>query len=229
MSKTSIFVVIVALFLIIGSFFFHPPSHQQNDVNSIGNEPSTSVTPGTGTIALATYTNPTYGFEIRYPMNLATSSEFKAYYALLESWRIGASDTGKGVKLVSIISKRIENENSYPRYFDAEVRVSASKDKADVTDCYKNDTGHDDTTVGEKVINGVTWKTFTLDDAAMMQYLAGTSYRTIHNGACVVMEHIKAGSSYRDDPKTPSDPTDAELNSYFDNLSGVVETFRFLP
>ena len=60
------------------------------------------------------------------------------------------------------------------------------------------------------MINGITFNKLIIQDAAMMQYLEGISYRTVHNGMCFAIEQLKTGSNYREE-SSPEDIPDAEL------------------
>ena len=66
-----------------------------------------------------------------------------------------------------------------------------------------------------------------VQSAGMMQYLVAESYRTIHNGACYVIEQIKTGSSYREGPSSKDIP-ESVLDGYYDSISTMVQTFKFI-
>jgi hypothetical protein len=47
----------------------------------------------------------------------------------------------------------------------------------------------------------------------MMKYVRGSSYRTIYNNTCYVIEQIKAGTTYKDDTMLPG-YTEKELDNF---------------
>lgn len=63
----------------------------------------------------------------------------------------------------------IENAPYYPRYFGAELRIGASKDEKDVKNCLVS--SYNSLPPTTQVINGVTFRIFPIQDAAMMQYI----------------------------------------------------------
>lgn len=174
------------------------------------------------------YTNDNYGFTFSYPASLTLETSFQSYYHLPSLWRSGATPGTSGVSIISIPSFRIKQDNAYPRYFSAEVRIGASSDPRDIADCYKNDGSSAGIPATTEIINGTEFMKFTLGSAGMMQYMTGVSYRTIHNNTCFAIEQIQAGSTYRDDETTnTNDISDEELDSYYNSLADIVQTFRF--
>lgn len=191
-----------------------------------GDATSTSSSASSSESSLETYANPTYGFAISYPSELRTEP-FTVFHALKNSWRVNSPSDIRGTSIVSIPVFRIDNSTStkkaYPLFFDTEVRVGVSGNTAD---CYARDEGYTMQTVIDTDINGVTWKKFIFGDAAMMQYLSGASYRTIHDDRCYVIEQIRTGSVYRDDSMTES-YTDRDLDDFYARTTPIVMSFRF--
>lgn len=177
------------------------------------------------------YANDEYGFEIFYPKDLTPTSDFGTFYHLPALWRSGAlvdeNGLSNGKPIISIPVFYTESDNSYPRYFSAQLRIGASADPKDVATCLQNDQGFTAEPKSDAVINGTDFKKFEFADAAMMQYLKVISYRTIHNGTCFAMEQLETGSNYRDDPPSVKDIPDAQLNAYFNSVGEIVKTFRF--
>lgn len=190
---------------------------------------SNSQTPGNIDNFLSVYKNDQYGFQLQYPKDLLPQVTFQQYYHLSNQWRAElATDQPKGQPIVSIVTYNVTNTNSYPRYFDSELRVGASSDPEDVKNCLLNSPGYTDWPVQDVTINGVVFKKFVIQNAGMMQYLDGISYRTVHNVICFAVEQLKTGSNYRDDPASAKDIPDAVLNAAYDRLDGIVQTFKFL-
>jgi len=178
------------------------------------------------------YVNNEYGFEIYYPKNITLTSNFGTFYHLPALWRSGAltdeNGNSNGKPIISIPAFYTESDNSYPRYFSAQLRIGASAAPKDVATCLENDQGYAEEPKSDETINGVNFKKFEFADAAMMQYLKVISYRTIHNGMCFALEQLKTGSNYRDDPTSTKNISDAQLNAYFDSIGEIVKTFRFI-
>lgn len=203
-------------------------AHRNAGVTPIRRGEGVASTTATGRDDRATYRNDEYGFEMRYPKKLTTDPKFQSYYHLPDTWMSEAGPESKGRPIVSIPVWRIKSDNngayiSYPYYFDAELRIGVSSNKSDVADCYKSQFTPPTTVT----INGVEFKKFSVQSAGMMQYLVAESYRTIHNGACYVIEQIKTGSSYREGPSSKDIP-ESVLDGYYDSISTMVQTFKFI-
>ncbi len=176
---------------------------------------------------LAIYTNGEYGFTLHYPDTAQVEDTFTTYYHLPGYWRVSALNDATGTPIVSIATYRIQSENSYPRYFDAEVRVGASSDPKEVAGCLKATPDQGETALPDRMIHGISWKAFAFESAGMMQYEKGISYRTMHNGRCVALEQIQTGSSYRDDPPSAKDVPDVTLQARYGELDAIIQSFAF--
>ena len=200
------------------------------------NSPAGEENSGGVPVGWTTYTNTDYGFQVSYPENLQATTTFQSYYHLPSLWRLGAltdSDGhANGNAVLSIPVYRIDKSKngaftSYPMYFDAELRIGASRDPKDVATCLEADPGYTVTST-PVVINGAVFHKFSLQDAAMMQYVKNESYRTVHGGVCFAMEELETGSSYRDIATSSDDIPDSVLNSYYDQIAPIVQAFIFL-
>jgi hypothetical protein len=184
--------------------------------------------------------NAAYHFEITAPIDSNSSTTFKKYYALSDTWRANAPSSGAGSKgtpvlAISLFSIDQQNGSStgganeqmperiYPLSFAAEVRIGVSSSTAT---CYNKDEGYTTQKAVDVEINGVKFKKFSFHDAAMMKYVQGESYRTIHNNLCYAIEQIKTGSTYRDDTMKGGF-TDEELNLYYEKAGEIIKTFKF--
>ncbi len=181
-------------------------------------------------VDLSTYKNTDYGFEISYPNYLIPEFKFKTFYHLSDKWNAEIfTDNSKGIPIISIPVYRIDSGNgaykSYPLYYDAEIRIGASKDLEDIKNCL-NPPSYLNVTSTNENINGEIFKKFQVEDAGMMQYLKGFSYRIVHNNICFAVERLETGSSYREEPN-PSDIPDSVLNGYFDKTQDILKTFKF--
>ena len=177
------------------------------------------------------YANREFGFSIRYPGGLAPETDFKRFYALPQTWRLDPPAESTGTMIVAIPVFRIDQGGvatgkSYPLYFDVEVRIGASDNANDIADCYKPNPGYVNQAPEDAVIRGLHFKKFSFENAAMMQYMKGASYRRIHNNECFAVEVVEAGSRYRDETMTPG-LSDEELGAYYQKAEDIVSTFHF--
>lgn len=211
---TKILVLIVALFLVTLVFF--PKLFTQKDPLL-----------DSSNVDLKTYTNTEYGFSFSYPQGLTPTATFKSFYHLSDKWKSDDfSDTNTGVNVVVVPVFEVDNkdENKYPRYFSAEFRVGVSSDETQIKNCLIS--SYDDQTTTEVTIGGTVFKKFMIEDAGMMQYLEGESYRTVHNGLCFALEKVKAGSSYRDE-ETKEIISDETLAAYYKSIDMILNSFVF--
>jgi hypothetical protein len=193
---------------------------------STGSSPLVNTPPGEAA-KVETYNNATYNFTISYPIELNAGS-FSSFHLINgNNWRVGATAAKRGTAVVAVPVFRVDNQaankKNYPLYYGTEVRVGVSNDTAQ---CYATDDGYTQQTVTSVTINGVTFKKFIFSDAAMMQYLNGASYRTIHNNKCYVIEQVRNGSSYRDETIIGG-YADADLDAFYARTTPIVMSFKF--
>jgi hypothetical protein len=174
---------------------------------------------------LSIYTNGQFGFSIFYPSQDKVETTFDQQYFLPTTWRVDAFPEATGTPIIALVGYQTGSSDSYPRYFEAEVRVGASANPHEVAAC-DSPTG-DEASLPDKIINGVTWKAFVLENVGMMQYLKGISYRTIHDNTCFALEQIETGSDYRDASSSPNDIPDTTLDQHYNNLNSIAESFSF--
>lgn len=172
-----------------------------------------------------TYTNTIYDFTLKHPSSLSATTTFSTFYHLGNFWQANAGAVSKGVPVMSVPVIHIENETAYPRYFGAEVRVGASSDAASIAGCLKPNPGEP----GSKLtatFGGATWTVVPLESAGMMQYLQGTSYRTVRNNTCFVLEELETGSRYREKADSADIPEE-RLRQYVNEVRQIAQTFQF--
>jgi len=188
--------------------------------------PQPVQTPGElGTFSI--YTNGEYGFSVMYPNTAIIDETFDEAYFLPDAWRMNALPTGTGTPVIAIVTFMTESDHSYPRHFSTQVRIGASTDPKEVARCEEQASEQGETELPDVTINGTPFKVFSFQDAGMMKYVKGVSYRTVHEGACIAMEAIESGSSYRDDAPSHDDIPDEELQAYYENLHQVIQSFSF--
>lgn len=195
--------------------------------------PDKATIPSAGTVSSTTpdltgrsiYTNGEYGFSVAYPETARLEEAFAPDYHLAATWRASALATGTPV--IAIIGYSTMSDHSYPRNYTAQVRIGASNDPKEVASCLKPTSSQNETPLPDVVIGGATWKAFSFENAGMMQYVRGVSYRTLHEGNCIALEKIASGSSYRDDPASTEDIPDEALRVRYESLDAIVESFAF--
>jgi hypothetical protein len=176
---------------------------------------------------LITHVNETYGFSVAYPKKINPEITFRKYSSLGDTWMAGASEESKGKALLCIPIFRVTNENSYPRNWNTEIRIGVTTDPIELQTFLSKST-YTDVPPKEEIINGITFYVFPIQDAGMMKFLSGSSYRTIHNGVGYAIERIKTGSIYRDSNNSSKDIPDSVLESYFNQTLSIVNSFQFV-
>lgn len=224
MNRLTILLFVLAIVAIGGGVTWYLVD-SRNDAFGTGTETATT-TPDMHE-GLAIYTNGPYGFSLFYPDMAAVNYTFDTSYHLGSSWRANALPEATGTPIVEIVPYAVKSEDSYPRYFNAMVRVGASADPKEVARCEKVGEDQGETELPDAVIGGRTWKAFAFQDAGMMQYASGVSYRMVHEGKCIAMEKVRTGSSYREDAPTDHDIPDATLEAQYEALAPIVESFTF--
>jgi hypothetical protein len=226
MKSSAFYAILGAGIIIIACVIWYGVSlHHPKLSTSAASSTTSSTTPEKSLAGLSIYTNGTYGFSIFYPESDTTETTFDSQYHLPATWRVNALPDATGTPILAIIGYSTKSDNSYPRYFETEVRIGASKDPKEVAACAV--VGNGETALPDQVIGGTTWKAFTLQDAGMMQYLSGVSYRTVHDGTCYALEQIETGSSYRDDPPSAKDIPDTTLKEKYADVNSIVSSFSF--
>ncbi|MBP7741299.1 MAG: hypothetical protein KA104_01235 [Candidatus Pacebacteria bacterium] len=226
MNRLAILAFILGLFAIAGGVAWYLVHSRQAAI-----APLTNTATSTGTVQAgdAIYTNGTFGFVVQYPESTIVENNFSSsYYHLAPTWRANAVPNATGTPIVSFVMYSTKSENTYPRYFSALVRVSASSDKREIAQCLKITPDQGETVLPDAEIGGVTWKAFAFQNAGMQQYVKGVSYRTMHDGQCIALEKIAVGSSYREDAPSSSDISDATLDKAYEDLDRVIQSFTFV-
>lgn len=194
----------------------HQPA--QPTIDSVEPSPTENNTPSRWN----TYVDEEHGFSFSYPEGLRVRKGFDESHHLTRQWRAMATPDQKGAAIVSVPIVRITSEKGYPRYYDVDFRVGLSTGGA-AAGSPKNG----ERSIGKIEINGQSFDQYEFSDAAMMQYVSGISYRTLHNGQYFALEQIRSGSNYRDE-KSANDRPQKELDSLYFIAGKIVKTFKFL-
>ncbi len=222
--------VLLGIVIVAGLVLLVLPPYQGKAPSSARDLLSTATTTESPTASgtpegWSTYTDTMYGFAISYPQGVAPQTTFKTFYHLSNGWRADAPADSTGTPVVAFPIFSTESSSSYPRYFDTEVRVGVSENPADVANCTAPGR-YATASSTQAVINGVSFSKFPIENAGMMQYLKGESFRTVHAGRCYAIEQLATGSSYRD-ATSSRDISDATLQNYYDKGRDIVNTFIF--
>ncbi len=185
-------------------------------------EDNIPMTPGD-----AIYISGDYGFMLQYPESAVVSETFAAGYHLPALWRVAAGTETVGTPIVSFTTYSTESKDSYPRYFDALIRIGASKDSKEVKECLFAAADQGEIELTEIVMGGTTWKAYSFENAGMQQYVRGISYRTVHQNTCFAIEKLAVGSNYRE-AASDRDIPQAVLDEEYAKLARIIATFTFV-
>ncbi len=224
-SLTIILGFVLLLALIAGGVAWYLVSSHQQAVGGAVAPVASTTEAFTGE---AIYTNGPSGFVIRYPETATVEDVFSSYYHLGTGWRANALPNATGTPVVAIVTFDTKSDHSYPRYYDSMVRIGVSSDKRELAGCLVVTKDQGETPLPDATFGGATWKVFAFENAGMMQYVRGVSYRTIHEGKCVAVEKIATGSIYRDDKPSADDIADEVLAKHYEGLDRIVQSFLFV-
>jgi hypothetical protein len=221
--KSSAFYTVMGVgILVIICIVWWGTHYTHSTLPASGNSQSIVASDTPSLTGMSIYATGQYGFSIFYPSSLRTNSVFDTHYLLPNSWRFDAVATG--TPILEILGYQTISTTSYPRYFESEIRIGRSDDPKELAAC--SIAGAEESKKSDTSIGGEAWKTFAFGDNAMMQYINGISYRTIHDGYCYAIEQVETGSDYRDASST-SDISDSVLTGHYTDLAPVVSTFVF--
>lgn len=127
-----------------------------------------TTTPQTDLSSSSIYTNGGYGFSLIYPAADAIAETFAP-------WRTGATATGTPIVSVT----------------DAEgmLRIGASESAKEINACTK--TAPAEETLADMRLGSTTFKAFMHDEVGTDNELRVTSYRVIHENACIAIESFQ--------------------------------------
>ena len=177
---------------------------------------------------MAIFTDGEHGFSLVYPEKYTTEYIFTSFYHLPATWRANALPGATGTPIISITGYRVEQAHAYPRYFDTEIRIGASKDPKELARCEKTALEQAEQRLPDVTFGSSTLKAFSFESAGMMQYVKGISYRVLRDGSCIAIEQLQVGSRYHDDPASKDDIADTVLEAKYNELSSVISSLNFV-
>lgn len=164
------------------------------------------------------FTDQTQTIRFSYPKELSvTPSDAE----LTTSWRTNTQTLGR------ILAKVVLPKTSQPNtnLSDSWVTIGTSSDPQASKDCLVPTNG--ERAKGVVTINGVVFNRITLTDAGMSQYYDTTSYHTLRNGHCYVIEytiHSVSIGVYSPDQGIK----EFDTKKVVDILEGMVQSVVFL-
>lgn len=220
MKPTAFYALLGAGFILIGLVIWWGLSHQVVTEREDSSVPESlpDITAGE-----SVFMSGEHGFFVVYPGSAIVEETLHSAYRIPALWRMGAIATGTPV--VTLITYQTSSDHSYPRYYTAAVRIGVSSDPSEVAACER--VGNGEEALADVKLGPDTFKAFSFSDAAMMQYLRGTSFRTLRDGKCYAVEQISAGSSYREDKPSIEDIQEEVLRLEHEKLRTIVDSFRF--
>lgn len=171
-----------------------------------------------------TYSNDSYGFQLRYPSQLSVTPSFPSFYHVTNTWRQNALDTstesaGKAIVRIVVDSKKSAPGTEESYYYDAELRVGAGTGTADIANCLRSPATENTSTIR---IHGTDFIVFHEPQAGMSQFADVRSYRTVHKGVCLAIESIITGGGTG--PKWRYRELQREDES---TINSIISTFEF--
>ena len=142
-----------------------------------------------------TYENKLYGFSFKHPSSISPKAGGS-------TWQLHASDGVKGKNVVEVPLYDSETGS-------AEVRIGASVAAEAILHCMDPHEG--ETSAGVAQFGGAAWTVFPL----VGDGIEGTSYRTVRDDTCIVLEVLRAGEQ------------DTALARAYARAELVADTFEF--
>ena len=142
-----------------------------------------------------TYENKLYGFSFKHPSSLSPKAGGSA-------WQLSAKEGVKGKNIVEVPLYDSETGS-------VEVRIGASVAAEAILHCMDPHEG--ETSAGVAQFGGAAWTVFPL----VGDGIEGTSYRTVRDDTCIVLEVLRAGEN------------DTALARAYARAELVADTFEF--
>jgi membrane-bound inhibitor of C-type lysozyme len=172
---------------------------------------------GAGT-GLRAFEDAGHTFTFIYPTAFMLSGGEMGY---TQSWRINATTSGLVLAVVTVPRTYEPGTN----FADAKFTVGVSSDPSAITLCAVAANG--DIAQGQTTLNGITFNKFTFGGAGAGNFYDTTSYRTIYDGDCYVVEYTIHSTNIAN---YPPERGIKEFNKakVQDALLGIVKSFTFI-
>lgn len=160
-----------------------------------------------------------WSFRIDKPPGWTLRRDFQSSYLANGAWKTFAAPESQGKPILSLT---VPGSNQIT---DAEIRIGASRDPAEVQYCTAPPSAVRAGSVATQRIHDIPFTTFEAADAAMSHHLTVHAWRVVHDGACYAIDLLVFGVNPQvyDPPATPPF-SDAHA---FDAMRAVIRTFAF--
>lgn len=181
---------------------------------SISSSPSAQQGQGT-----ASFADPGKKFSFEYPEQFAASG---TQGTPSQSWQYNSTSTGN-LEATLIIPGSYEPQTNFS---DARFTVGDSDAPQALDQCAIAPGNNERAAMGRKMINGIAFNKITYGDAGAGNFYDVTSYQTIHNGRCYVVEYVIHSTNIGNYPPEAgiSQFDKAKVQSV---LESIVHSFRF--
>ena len=160
-----------------------------------------------------------WGFRIDVPTGWTLRRDFRSSYLANGAWETFAAPDSRGEPVLSLT---VPGSNHVT---DAEIRIGASRDPAEVQRCTAPPSAVRAGSVAMQLIHGIDFTTFEAADAAMSHHLDVHALRVVHGGACYAIDLLVYGVNPEVyDPPAMSPFSDAHA---FEAMRAVIGTFAF--
>jgi hypothetical protein len=159
------------------------------------------------------YRSDAFGFTIMYPSSITVqTSGFDGYLSVTHTPLAG----------FALPASLFEGTN----LTEAGVYIGASTDPAIVAVCTQPSSDAHENTIGDMVVDGASFKVTTSTDVGAGNLYEMTSYRTVHNNACIeVVELLHSTNSTNYSPGTVQEFDHQKFSGILDAL---VQTFTLI-
>jgi hypothetical protein len=169
----------------------------------------------------STFTDASKTFSFNYSAPLTVSGGGVGY---TQDWMVNATTSGLVLAVVNLPQSFEPSTN----FGSAKLTVGTSADPSAVATCLTYDpTGGPATAITTSTINGTTYHVFRASDAGAGNLYETTSYRTVRDGQCYVVEytiHTSNIGNYSPDQGI----TAYDKSKVVAILSSVIQSFKFL-
>jgi hypothetical protein len=181
--------------------------------------PSSSANASSASPSSPAYVDDAWGFRIDTPTGWTLRHDFQHGYLTNGAWKTFAAPGSQGQPVLSLV---MPGSNQVT---DAEIRIGASRDPAEVQQCAEPPSAVVAGSVATQRIDGIAFTTFQARDAAMSHHLDVHAWRVVHGGACYAIDLLVYGVNPQvyDPPATPPF-SDADA---FEAMRAVLGSFAF--
>jgi membrane-bound inhibitor of C-type lysozyme len=191
---------------------------QENGVTTYDSCVSNTTAPVVTADGKKIFTDQGKTFRFSYPKELTVSGGELGY---TQSWQINTQRLG--LMLAKVVIPRETQPKT--NFSSATFTVGTSSDTQAIKDCLVADNG--EMAKGMTTINGVSYATFVLGDAGAGNYYDTTSYHTLRNSQCYVIEytiHSTSLGAYSPDQGIKQ----FDKASITKTMEAIVHSFTFL-